>query len=479
MNRRWIIPMGLLLALAALSLVTHEGPPGKGGGPLNPGDVAWMLTATGLVLLMTPGLSFFYGGMVSPKSVISTMLQSFVALGVISLLWVAVGFSLAFGDDLGGFIGNPFTFAMFRGVGTGTNAALAPTIPLLLFAMFQLKFAVITPALVSGSFAERVRFSAYLLFMCLFSLFVYAPLAHWTWHPDGFLHRWGVLDFAGGTVVHMSAGFAALAGAIFLGPRMNQARPGGAQPTSNAPYVLLGTGMLWFGWFGFNAGSALAADAVAAQAFATTNTASAAAMLAWMFFDGLRGRRPSATGACIGAVVGLVAITPAAAYVSVPHSILIGVVASLLSNVAVHLKTRSTIDDTLDVFPCHGVGGIVGMILTGVLARDVGLLAGRTATFAHHLAALVIVSTFSFAVSYMLFWITDMLVSVRVSAEDEIVGLDISQHAERMVLAVVPRPAAAPAASPASYAATGSTTEPGSAAAPAAAGAGSSRPASS
>jgi Amt family ammonium transporter len=436
-----------------------------------------MLTATGLVLLMTPGLSFFYGGMVSPKSVISTMLQSFVALGVISLLWVAVGFSLAFGDDIGGFIGNPFTFAMFRGVGTSSNAALAPTIPLLLFAMFQLKFAVITPALVSGSFAERVRFSAYLLFMCLFSIFVYAPLAHWTWHPQGFLHRWGVLDFAGGTVVHMSAGFAALAGAIFLGPRMNQARPGGAPPPSNAPYVLLGTGMLWFGWFGFNAGSALAADAVAAQAFATTNTASAAAMLAWMFFDGLKGRRPSATGACIGAVVGLVAITPAAAYVSVPHSILIGVVASLLSNVAVHLKTRSAIDDTLDVFPCHGVGGIVGMVLTGVLARDVGLLAGRTSTFVHHLVALVLVSTFSFAVSYMLFWITDMLVSVRVSAEDEAVGLDISQHAERLVLAVVPRPAAAPAAGPAYPATPGSTGE--SAAGPAGAVAGSPRSASS
>jgi ammonium transporter, Amt family len=444
MNRRWIVPMGLLLGLAALSLFTTEGPAsggsGTAGGPINPGDVAWLLTATGLVLLMTPGLSFFYGGMVSPRSVISTMLQSFVALGVISLLWVAFGFSLAFGDDIGGVIGNPFTFAMFRGVGTSTNAALAPTIPLLLFAMFQLKFAVITPALVSGSFAERVRFSAYLLFMCLFSIFVYAPLAHWTWHPQGFLHRWGVLDFAGGTVVHMSAGFAALAGAIYLGPRMNHARQG-AHPPPNAPYVLLGTGMLWFGWFGFNAGSALAADAVAAHAFATTNTASAAAMLAWMFFDGLRGRRPSATGACVGAVVGLVAITPAAAYVSVPHSILVGVVSSLLSNVAVHLKSRSSIDDTLDVFPCHGVGGIAGMILTGILARDVGLLAGRTTTFLHHLAALVIVGAFSFGVSLALFWVTNLMVSVRVSAEDEILGLDISQHAEH--LALVPMPISA------------------------------------
>jgi ammonium transporter, Amt family len=429
MNYRWSVPFALLMGLVVLSLFTVEGPQVKTGGPIQPGDVAWLLTATGLVLLMTPGLSFFYGGMVSTRNVVSTMLQSFVALGVISLVWVAVGFSLAFGEDVHGLIGNPFTFMMFRGVGTATHPDLAPTIPLLLFAMFQLKFAVITPALVSGSFAERVRFSAYLVFMCLFSLFVYAPLAHWTWHPEGFLHRWGVLDFAGGTVVHMSAGFAALAGAIYLGPRMTHSRQG-SQPPSNIAYVILGTGMLWFGWFGFNAGSALAANATATHAFATTNTASAAAMLAWMFFDAMRGRRPTALGACLGAVVGLVAITPAAAFVSVQHSILVGVVASLLSNAAVHSKTRSTLDDTLDVFPCHGVGGIVGMLLTGALARDVGLLAGQTSTFLHHLAALVIVSVFSFGMSLALFKLTDLFVPVRVTAEDEVVGLDISQHAE-------------------------------------------------
>jgi Amt family ammonium transporter len=437
MNPRWAVPFCALLALAACSLFTHESAGVHGGGPINPGDVAWLLTATGLVLLMTPGLSFFYGGMVNSRNVISTMLQSFVALGVISLLWVAVGFSLAFGDDIHGLVGNPFTYMMFRNVGTATHPALAPTIPLLLFAMFQLKFAVITPALVSGSFAERVRFTAYLLFMCLFSLFVYAPLAHWTWHPDGFLRTWGVLDFAGGTVVHMSAGFAALAGAIYLGPRLSHKRHGSAPP-SNTPYVILGTGMLWFGWFGFNAGSALAADAVAAQAFATTNTASASAMLAWIFFDGLRGRRPSALGACIGAVVGLVAITPAAAFVSVPHSILIGVVSSLLSNVAVHLKSRSAIDDTLDVFPCHGVGGIAGMLLTGMLARNVGLVFGQTTTFTTHLLALLIVGAYSFGMSLLLFRVTDFFVSVRVTPEQEAVGLDISQHAER--LALVPSP---------------------------------------
>jgi Amt family ammonium transporter len=441
LNSRWIFPFAVLLGLALWSLGTSEVAPPAGAAPIRAGDVAWLLTATGLVLLMTPGLSFFYGGMVSTRNVISTMLQSFVALGVISLLWVAFGFSLAFGHSLYGLIGNPFTYLMFRGVGVATDPALAPTIPLLLFAMFQLKFAVITPALVSGSFAERVRFSAYLMFMCLFSIFVYAPLAHWTWHPDGFLKQWGVLDFAGGTVVHMSAGFAALAGAIYLGPRLAHGRHSHGPSQANTPYVILGTGMLWFGWFGFNAGSALAADAVAAQAFATTNTASASAMLAWMFFDGLRGRKPGALGACIGAVVGLVAITPAAAYVSVPHSILIGVVASLLSNMAVHLKSRSTLDDTLDVFPCHGVGGIVGMILTGMLARDVGLLAGETTIFLRHLMALLIVSGYSFSMSLLLFKVTDLFVSVRVTPEDEAIGLDISQHAER--LALVPPAAAA------------------------------------
>src|SRR5262245_47713262 len=442
MNPRWLVPFGLLLGLALVALFVGESPQVKAGAPVQAGDVAWILTATGLVLLMTPGLSFFYGGMVGARNVISTMLQSFVALGVVSLLWVAVGFSLAFGDSIGGLIGNPLTFAMFSGVGTASHPDLSPAIPLLLFAMFQLKFAVITPALVSGSFAERVRFSAYLLFMCLFTLFVYAPLAHWTWHPQGFLRQWGVLDFAGGTVVHMSAGFAALAGAMYLGPRIAHARSA-THPPSNTTYVLLGTGMLWFGWFGFNAGSALAADAVAVHAFATTNTASAAAMLAWMFFDGLRGRPPSALGACIGAVVGLVAITPAAAYVSVPHSILVGVVASLLSNAAVHLKSRSTLDDTLDVFPCHGVGGMVGMILTGALARDVGLIAGQTTTFVRHLAALVIVGVFSFGMSLLLYRLTDLVVAMRVRPEDEAVGLDISQHAEWLALAPAPASTAA------------------------------------
>jgi Amt family ammonium transporter len=421
----------LLLVVLALSALFLKLPAAKvpTGDPINSGDVAWMMTASALVLLMTPGLSFFYGGMVGFKNVVSTMLQSVVALGVISLVWVLVGFSLAFGDSIGGFIGDPRTFFLFDHVGEATHPALAATIPLMVYAMFQLKFAIITPALITGSFAERVRFSAYLLFMILFSLVIYCPLAHWTWHPDGFLRKWGVLDFAGGTVVHMSAGFAALAGAMVLGRRKVHLAKGSHVP-ANVPFVLLGTGMLWFGWFGFNAGSAGAANGTAAMAFATTNTASAAAMLGWMFFDWMRGNKPSALGGCIGAVVGLVAITPAAGYVSVRESIVIGLVASVVSNLAVHLRTRSTLDDTLDVFPCHGVGGMVGMLATGIFAKDVGLTSGHTKTFLYHLLALVIVAAFSFLGSLILYKVTDLIIPLRVTEEQEEEGLDLSQHGE-------------------------------------------------
>lgn len=432
-NLRWLAPLLLLGAIGIIGAVIRPGDPVKPGGPINSGDVAWMLTASALVLLMTPGLSFFYGGMVHRKNVISTMLQSFIAMGIISVLWVTVGFSLAFGDSIGGLIGDPLTFFMFRGLGGATHTDLSPTIPLVLFALFQLKFAIITPALITGSFAERVRFSSYMVFICLFSIFVYAPLAHWTWHPEGVFRVWGVLDFAGGTVVHLSAGVAALAGAIVLGRRRSHVMQEEHVP-ANIPFVILGTGMLWFGWFGFNAGSAVAANESAALAFLTTNTASAAAMLAWVFFDGLLGRKPSALGACIGAVVGLVAITPAAGYVTVGASIFIGTVSSLVCNMAVHLRTRTSLDDTLDVFPCHGVGGIMGMILTGVFAKDVGLVYGETKTFLMHLAALGIAATYTFVVSYILFRVVDMVIPLRVSSVSEDRGLDLSQHGESIDL---------------------------------------------
>ena len=430
-TKRWWLILALLVIAGFLGVFIPTVSGSQDYSNLDTGDTAWMLTATALVLLMTPGLAFFYGGMVQPRNIISTMLQSFIAMGIVSILWVVVGFSIAFGDSIGsegaGLFGNPATFFMFRGVNGAPHPALSPTIPLAVFAMFQLKFAIITPALITGSFAGRVRFRAYMLFMCLFTLFIYAPLAHWTWHPNGFLRNWGVLDFAGGTVVHMSAGFAALAGAIFLGRRKDANKP--FKP-ANIPYILLGAGMLWFGWFGFNAGSALAADSVAASALVNTNTASAAAMLTWIFYDGAKGEKPSAVGASIGLVVGLVAITPAAGFVNVGSSIFIGVIAAIISNYAITLRTKSTLDDTLDVFPAHGMGGIVGMIATAVFANDVGLIHGHTTTFLYHLLALVIVGTFTFGGSMLMYKITDMIVPLRISPQGEKIGLDKSQHNE-------------------------------------------------
>ncbi|WBA41861.1 ammonium transporter [Hymenobacter canadensis] len=419
-----------LIGLAAVAAFTEVAHPAALAGSLNGADVAWMLTATAFVLIMTPGLSFFYGGMVRPKNVISTMLQSFVAMGVITLVFYFVGFSLAYGDSWHGLIGNPLTFMMLRNVGTAPNPAFAATIPFVLYFAFQLKFAVITPALITGSFAERVRFKGYLAFMVLFCLFIYCPLAHWTWHPEGFLRQWGVLDFAGGTVVHISAGIAALAGAMVLGRRTTHVRKA-AFSTPNVPYVLLGTGLLWFGWFGFNAGSSLAANEVAALAFVNTMLASGAALTAWLLVETVHGGKPTALGACIGAVVGLVGITPAAGFVQYGHSIFIGVVASLISYGAVHWKNnRTTLDDTLDVFPCHGLGGIVGMLLTGVFADKVGLVHGSATVFGYHVLGLVIVVTYSFVGSWLLLKLTDRLFGLRVKLQDEELGLDLSQHEE-------------------------------------------------
>lgn len=425
----WVISLIILLSIGIIGLLLPTNTPSAAGANLVAGDVAWMLTATALVLLMTPGLSFFYGGMVQRKNVISTMLQSFICMGVVSLLWIVVGFSLAFGSSIGGVIGNPTDFFMFNNVGGAIRPEFAATIPFALFAMFQLKFAIITPALITGSFAERVRFSSYLIFITLFTIFIYCPIAHWTWHPDGFLRKWGVLDFAGGTVVHMSAGFAALAGALIMGRRKVHLASETTQPAS-VPFVLLGLGMLWFGWFGFNSGSAFAANETAVMAFITTNTASAAAMLAWVLWDAVWGRRPSALGAAVGAVVGLVAITPAAGFVTIGASVVIGISASIISNMAAHWKSNSQLDDTLDVFPCHGVGGIVGMVATGIFADKVGLIHGTSTVFVRHLIAIGIVGGFSFVGSCILYKISDFLVTLRVRPEQENAGLDISQHGE-------------------------------------------------
>lgn len=436
-----LTPFLLLVLVAVLALFVPQLPNFQGdANTYSPADIAWILVATALVFIMTPGLAFFYGGMVHRKNIISTMIKSIVSAGIVTVIWVTYGYSLSFGESINGLIGNPMTHLFFKDVANGAPAlqgGAALTIPLLLFAMFQLMFAIITPGLVVGAVAERIKFTSYILFIVLFITFIYAPLAHWSWHPSGFLFKMGALDFAGGTVVHISAGCAALAGAIVLKQRRAKLEQQEIPP-ANIPYVLIGTGLLWFGWFGFNAGSALGANALAVNAFATTNTAAAAAGLAWMFFDVMKGKKPSVLGFCIGAVVGLVAVTPAAGFVGIPQSIFIGIVGAVISNVLSHAFKLSRVDDTLDVFPCHGIGGIVGMLLTGVFASKAvnpagadGLFYGNPAFFFTQLKAMLIVVAYSFSVSYIIFQLIAFLLPLRVSEEEEELGLDATQHDEK------------------------------------------------
>lgn len=405
-------------------------------------NVAWMITATIFVLMMTPGLSFFYGGMVRAKNVISTMLQSFIVMGVVSVIWVVFGFSLAFGNDVWHVIGNPADFFMFDNVGvsniTDPDSELSQiglattTIPLALFALFQMKFAIITPSLITGSFAERVHFAGYLLFMVLWTVVVYCPLAHCTWHPDGLFGMMHVHDFAGGIVVHAASGIAALAGAMFLGKRTERSE---SKP-ANVPFVLLGAALLWLGWFGFNGGSSLAADGIAISAFLNTNTAAATAMVVWIALDGLRGHKPSAMGAAIGAVVGLVAITPCAGWVTVGQSICISFIITVFCNAACSWKSYGKmLDDALDVFPTHGLGGIIGTILTGIFAYDFFAasdpdMISRSQFFWNHVLVLLMVFVYTFGMSYLLYWLTDKIIPMRVSKNSERIGLDRSQHDE-------------------------------------------------
>jgi ammonium transporter, Amt family len=437
-----IAPFLILSAVAVAAMFIAPAAdyvPGEKDPQFNNADIAWVLVSTALVFLMTPGLAFFYGGMVHRKNVISTMIKSVVAAGVVGVLWITVGFSLSFGESINGLIGNPSTYLFYNGVKSSAAWPLANTIPLTLFSLFQLMFAIITPGLVVGAVAERIRFTAYILFIALFSLLVYAPLAHWSWHPDGFLAKMGAWDFAGGTVVHISAGCAALAGALVLKRRKSHIEKREIPP-ANVPYVLIGTGLLWFGWFGFNAGSAVGATPLAVNAFGTTNTAAASAGLAWMFFDVLKGKKPSVLGFCIGAVVGLVAITPAAGYVGIPQSIIIGLVGALISNIVVGIKQKSTLDDTLDVFPCHGVGGMVGMLMTGIFAAPLvhgisggpeGWFYGNPAFFFTQLKAMAIVSVYAFTVSFLIFKFINFILPLRVTSEEEELGLDSTQHDEK------------------------------------------------
>ena len=399
-------------------------------------DIAWMLMATALVLLMTPGVAFFYGGMVTRRNAVSTKFQSYVSIGIVGLLWAVCGYSLVFSGDTFGFIGD-LEYFMLRGVGAEPNPAYGATIPHVLFMLFQATFAIITPALITGAVAERVRFKAWLIIMAMWSLLVYVPVAHWVWGPGGWIAKMGGLDFAGGLVVHMTSGYAALVAALTLGPRQNFGRS--ENQGFSAPLVLLGTAFLWFGWFGFNAGSALGATPLAAMAAGTTFFAAATAMTVWMLCDWYVQGRPTAVGAAVGAVAGLVAITPAAGYVTLQAAIIIGAVAALACNGAARLvKHKLKTDDTVDVFACHGVGGTIGAVLTAVFATKSvnpagadGVLEGGYGLLYANLAGAAAVVVYTMIVTYAVLKIVGLFMDIRVNREDEEAGLDETQHGEK------------------------------------------------
>jgi Amt family ammonium transporter len=394
---------------------------------IDAGDTAWLLTSTALVMFMTPGLALFYGGLVRAKNVLGTIMQSFAALGVVSVLWVLIGYTLSFGHSIGGVIGG-LDFMGFRGVGQAPSAAYATSTPHIAFATYQMMFAVITPALITGAVAERMRFSATVLFLGLWSVLVYAPLAHWVW-GGGWLGRLGAVDFAGGTVVHVNAGVAALAAIVVLGRRRGHGKE--AFVPHNVPMVVTGAAILWFGWFGFNAGSALTAGGLAATALANTHVAAAAAIVGWLIPEGVRHRRPTTVGAATGAVAGLVAITPAAGFVEPWAAIVIGLAAGAICFLAVDLKPRFGYDDSLDVVGVHMVGGIVGALLTGLLASAaVGGIDGGAALLWRQFVAVASTLAVSFTVTLGILKVVDAIVGVRVEEEEEVTGLDLSQHAE-------------------------------------------------
>ena len=404
------------------------------GGPINSGDTAWMLVSTALVMVMLPGLALFYGGLVRRKNVLSTIMHSFFGLALVSVVWVVVGFSLAFGKDVGGLglIGG-LDYVGFITVGMAPNPTYGPTIPFVLFAAFQLMFAAITPALITGAFAERKRFGAFVLFTILWSVLVYSPVAHWVWSADGWLYRFGALDFAGGTVVHATSGMSALVVALLIGRRAVGHE--GLEP-HDIPMTVLGAGLLWFGWFGFNAGSALSAGGLAANALLVTNTAAGAATLTWALASYVHRRKVSVVGAAAGAVAGLVAITPASGFVTAGGALAIGLVAGGLCYSATLLRERIRIDDALDVFAVHGVGGMFGAVATGVFATTAintlgrGLIDGNPAQVLTQLAAVGATIAYAAVMTLVIVKVVDAVLGLRVAAHEEEVGLDLSLHGE-------------------------------------------------
>ncbi len=420
----------------------------------NAADIAWVLMSTALVMLMTPALSFFYGGLVRRKNLVSTLVQCLIIFAVVSLIWFGWGYSLVFGPSFHGLIGDLSLFGLNNITITSINTTYAPTIPEILFFAFQLKFAAITPALIIGACAERVRFKSLLIFVILWSTFIYSPIAHWVWNTNGWLHVLGAYDFAGGIVVHVAAGLSALAAALIVGRRNGcvywkdqlkflnkksdeKTQMGTEFKPTNIPYVILGAGLLWFGWFGFNGGSALSADSIAISAVVCTNLAAAAAAVSWMILEWITKGKPSAIGISVGAVCGMAAVTAAAGYINFNSAIIIGIAAGIISNLIANWRAgRSRIDDTLDVFACHGIGGIIGAIAVGLFATSAvnpnvtGLIYGNLDLLGIQALAVAVIAGFAFCGSYVLLKIVDYFSPLRVSAQEEDAGLDLSQHGE-------------------------------------------------
>ena len=429
------VVLTVLVLLGASGALAQQAAPAPAPPKVDTGDTAWVLTSSALVLMMTaPGLALFYGGMVRRKNVLATLMQSFIMMALISVQWVLFGYSLAFGPDLGGIVGS-LKWIGLSSVGAEPNADYAATIPHQAFMVFQLMFAIITPALITGTFAERMKFSAFLLFSLLWATLIYDPLAHWVWGAGGWLHNLGALDFAGGTVVHISSGVSALAAAILIGRRKGYGRE--PMPPHSLPLTVTGSAMLWVGWFGFNAGSALAANGLAVSAFVATNTAAAAATLAWMFAEWATRGKPTVLGAASGAVAGLVAITPAAGFVGPVSSILIGIGGGVFCFAACNLKSKLGYDDSLDVVGVHGIGGTWGALATGLFASKAineagadGLFYGNPGQLGIQAVGVVATWVFAFVGSFILLKVVDALVGLRVTEEEEFAGLDLSQHSE-------------------------------------------------
>lgn len=436
-----IYSLGLLLLGSLIGLISISFAGVSAGefdpGVINSGDTAWMLVSSALVMLMVPAVGFFYAGMVRSKNVISVLKHSMVILSLVTLQWIVVGYSLVFGKDINGFIGDLSYFGL-AGVGFAPNADYAPTIPHLVFMVFQGMFAIVTPALIIGAFVERIRFKTLVIFTLAWATLVYDPIAHWVWGVGGFLRNLGALDFAGGTVVHISAGFSAIAAAWLVGKREDAKTAHPATSANNVPFVILGAALLWFGWFGFNAGSALSAGALAASAFVVTNIAAAAAALTWMTLSWSQNKKPSAMGMVTGAVCGLVAITPASGYVGPVAAIAIGVISGVITYLALYFRSKKiNVDDTLDVWAAHGIGGLTGAVLTGVFAEKAinefgnnGLLFGNPGQLGIQITAVIITAMYAFFGTFVLLKIINHFSELRVNKSEEKQGLDMAVHGE-------------------------------------------------